>query len=340
MPAATAVQGQTIRKRAIPVCLGMCLLLLSMVGASPVLAHDTEAGRAGAEEPVGTLGTVGSDTMAGLMLRWGEHLAREHPGMRLQLKASGSASAPPALTAGTTLLGPMSRPMTDDERVAFERRHGYPVESLVVARDALVVVVHRHNPLASLSLAELDAIFSETRRCGGEAGLRRWSSLLDGTLQGLIAPHGRNAVSGTHELFRREALCNGAFRPQVREHPGSAAVVSAVSADPRAIGYAGLNHLTPGVKTLALRDAQGVEHRPQPEAVRRGDYPFSRDLRLYVNRPPGESLPAVERAFIDLVLSPAGQAVAEELGFVALPREELNRQRRQLGLEALPAVQP
>ncbi|MDN3552544.1 phosphate ABC transporter substrate-binding protein [Halomonas almeriensis] len=319
---------------AVRACLGL-LMLLSAFAASSLWVSVAQAEEAGTQAPVGTLDTVGSDTMAGLMLRWDEHLAREHPGMRLQLKASGSASAPPALTAGTTLLGPMSRPMTDDERAAFERRHGYPVESLVVARDALVVVVHRHNPLTSLSFVELDAIFSETRRCGGEAGLRRWSSLLDGTFQGLIAPHGRNAVSGTHELFRREALCNGAFRPQVREHPGSAAVVSAVSADPRGIGYAGLNHLTPGVKTVALRDAQGVEHRPQPEAVQRGDYPFSRDLRLYVNRPPDEPLPAVERAFIDLLLSPEGQAIAEEMGFVALPRAVLDRQRRRLGLVPL-----
>lgn len=309
--------------------LGAALLTVSIVWASPVLA----------EEPVGTLGTVGSDTMAGLMLRWGERLAREHPGMRLQLQASGSASAPPALTAGTTLVGPMSRPMTQDEKAAFEQRYGYAPVSLVVARDALVVVVNRHNPLKSLSFSELDAIFSETRRCGAEVGLRRWSSLVEGGIQGLIAPHGRNAVSGTHELFRREALCNGVYRPQVREHPGSSAVVSAVSADPRAIGYAGMNHLTPSVHPVALRDAQGVEHLPKPAAVRNGDYPFSRDLRLYVNRPPGESLPEVERAFIDLVLSPEGQAIVEELGFVALPREVLNRQRRRLGLEALPTVQ-
>ncbi|MDT8893293.1 phosphate ABC transporter substrate-binding protein [Halomonas sp. I1] len=301
------------------------LLVASVVWASP----------ASAEEPVGTLGTVGSDTMAGLMLRWGERLTRQHPGMRLQLQASGSASAPPALTAGTTLVGPMSRPMTGEEQAAFERRYGYPPRALVVARDALVVVVHRHNPLRSLSRPELDAIFSDGRRCGADDSMERWSPLIDGGIEGRIMPHGRNAVSGTHELFRREALCDGAFRPEVSEHPGSAAVVAAVASDPQAIGYAGLNHLTPGVHPVALRDAEGVLHRPGPAAVRRGDYPFARDLRLYVNLPPGESLPDVERAFVDLVLSPAGQSIVEELGFVTLPREVLEKQRRRLGLEAL-----
>ncbi len=291
------------------------------------------AGPAEAEHRIGTLDTVGSDTMAGLMLRWGERLARRHPGLRVQLQASGSASAPPALTAGTTLVGPMSRPMTEAERQAFVARYGYPPREVVVARDALVVVVHRHNPLSSLSRQQLDAIFSETYRCGAEVGIRRWAALGLEVPSGRIVLHGRNAVSGTHGLFRREALCGGRFRPSVNEHPGSAAVVAAVAADPQAIGYAGLNHLMPSVRAIPLRNAEGLRRAPEPGAVRRGDYPLARDLRLYVNLPPGESLPAAEQAFIELVLSAEGQAIVEELGFVSLPEAVLSRQRRRLGLE-------
>lgn len=303
-------------------CLAPCLLLV-MLGAP----------QAQAQQIAGTLGTVGSDTMAGLMLRWGEALTRQHPGIRLQLQVSGSASAPPALVAGTTRLGPMSRPMNEAERRAFIERHGYPPREVAVARDALVVVVHRHNPLESLGRRELDAIFSDSRRCGAREGIQRWQQLgLDG-LEGRIRLHGRNAASGTQELFRRVALCGGHFRPEINEHPGSAAVVAAVAGDPRAIGYAGLNHLTPGVKALARRDAEGARHYPDPEAVRRGDYAMSRDLYLYLNLPPGESLPAAERAFLDLVLSPAGQAIVEELGFVALPEARRLRQRRELALD-------
>ncbi|GAA0629567.1 PstS family phosphate ABC transporter substrate-binding protein [Halomonas beimenensis] len=285
-----------------------------------------------AEPPAGTLDTVGSDTMAGLMLRWGERLAREHPGVGVQLQASGSASAPPALTAGTALVGPMSRPMTEAEREAFEARYGYPPREVLVARDALVVVVHRHNALPSLSRSELDAIFSETNRCGAEAGIRRWQALGLQVPRGRIVLHGRNAVSGTHGLFRREALCGGSFRPEVNEHPGSAAVVAAVAADPRAIGYAGLNHLTSSVRAVPLRDERGRRQAPDPAAVRRGDYPFARDLRLYLNLAPGDSLPPAERAFVELVLSEAGQAIVEELGFVSLPPDVVTRQRRRLGL--------
>ncbi|APE30844.1 phosphate ABC transporter substrate-binding protein [Halomonas aestuarii] len=287
-----------------------------------------------AQEIAGTLGTVGSDTMAGLMLRWGEALARRHPGIRLQLQASGSASAPPALMAGTTRLGPMSRPMNAAERRAFIERHGYPPRELAVARDALVVVVHRDNPLEGLGRRELEAIFSDSRRCGAPHAIRRWRQLGLAWPEGRIRLHGRNAASGTHGLFRRVALCGGLFRPAVNEHPGSAAVVAAVSEDPRAIGYAGLNHLTPGVKALARRDDDGTLHFPEPEAVRRGEYSLSRDLYLYLNLPPGESLPPPERAFLDLVLSPEGQAIVEELGFVALTEVQWRRQRDELALDA------
>jgi phosphate transport system substrate-binding protein len=285
-----------------------------------------------ADTPTGTLGTVGSDTLAGLMLRWGEQLTHQYPGVRLQLQVSGSASAPPALTAGTTRLGPMSRPMTGEEREAFVARHGYPPLEVEVARDALAVVVHRHHPLETLSLEALDAIFSHTRRCGAEHAITRWEQLDLESPTWRIELHGRNLASGSYGLFRQRALCDGQYRRRLNEHPGSAAVVGAVTESLDAIGYAGLNHLTPGVKALALVDADGAVHRPDAESVRQGTYPLGRSLYLYLNLPPGEVLPAAERAFLDLVLSPQGQSTVTELGFVALPEETLSRQRRELGL--------
>jgi phosphate transport system substrate-binding protein len=288
---------------------------------------------ASAGEVVGTLGAIGSDTLAGLMLRWGEQLTERHPGVRLQLQASGSASAPPALIAGTTRLGPMSRPMTDDERRRFAARHGYPPTEIEVARDALVVVVHRHNPLDSMSLATVDAIFSDTRRCSGMRDITHWRQLgLDWPV-GRIELQGRNAASGTHGLFRRRALCDGYFRVRIDEHPGSAAVVEAVASSWSAMGYAGLNHLTPGIRALALRDDEGREVAPHPAQVRSGAYPLARTLYLYANLPPGEPLPGPERALLEQILSAEGQATVAELGFVTLPEATLVSQRRQLGLE-------
>ncbi|MDX5434612.1 MAG: phosphate ABC transporter substrate-binding protein [Halomonas sp.] len=289
-----------------------------------------------ADEPVGTLGIVGSDTMAGLMLRWGEQLGERHPGIRLQLQASGSSSAPPALVAGTTRLGPMSRPMSEEERRAFEQRHGYAPVEVEVARDALAVIVHRHHALEALRLEQVDAIFSRTRRCGAENALARWEQLAGAGLTGRIELHGRNPASGSYELFRQRALCGGDYLPRLNEHPGSAAIVAAVTESREAIGYAGLNHLTPGVKPLALEDAEGNRVLPGAEQVRQGAYPLSRALFLYANLPPGEVLSGPERALLELILSPEGQRTVGELGFVALAEADLAFQRERLGLDVSP----
>ncbi|MCE8052572.1 phosphate ABC transporter substrate-binding protein [Halomonas daqingensis] len=289
--------------------------------------------QAQADEPVGTLGVVGSDTMAGLMLRWGEQLSERHPGIRLQLQASGSASAPTALAAGTTRLGPMSRAMSESERHAFQDRHGYPVQEVEVARDALAVIVHRHHALESLRLDEIDAIFSTTRRCGGGEAILRWEQLGVAGRAGRIELNGRNPASGSFGLFRQQALCGGSYSPRLNEHPGSAAVVAAVTESREAIGYVGLNHLTPGVKALAIEDGEGRRHVPAAEPVRQGEYPLGRALFLYVNLPPGEALSGPERALLDLILSPQGQRTVSEMGFVALSEEHLAAQRELLGLD-------
>ncbi|HSP31754.1 MAG TPA: phosphate ABC transporter substrate-binding protein, partial [Halomonas sp.] len=268
----------------------------------------------------GTLGAVGSDTMASLMLRWGETLTTRYPDIKLQFQASGSASAPPALMAGTTRLGPMSRPMTDEERNNFIERYGYPPLELKVARDALIVVVHRHNPLRALTRQQVDAIFSTSRACGAVAPISRWDQLpatRDWSF-GSIALHGRNLASGTHGLFQARALCGGHFRIDISEHPGSSAVIAAVGESANAMGYAGFNHLTPAVNAVSLYNDDGIAIPPEEAAIQSGDYPLSRYLYLYVNLPPGDTLPPAEQALLALILSEEGQQIARASGFVPL----------------------
>lgn len=290
---------------------------------------------AGGRSVAGNLDSVGSETLAGLMLRWGERLEREHPGVRLQLQASGSATAPPALAAGTTRLGLMSRAMSQAEREAFIDRQGHAPIEVPVALDALAVFVHRHHRLEALSLAEVDALFSDTRRCGASRDIRHWDELPASAQRGAIARHGRNSASGSHGVFKRQALCGGDFRLDVNEHTGSASVVAAVAGAPGAIGYAGTGYLTAGVSAVALHDGDGHGVMPTPVTVLNGTYPLSRHLYLYVNLPPGERLPGPEEVFLDLVLSSVGQAIVEESGFISLPESSWHELRERLGLAPL-----
>ena len=167
----------------------------------------------------GNISSVGSDTLANLMTLWAEEFKRYYPNVNIQIQAAGSSTAPPALTEATSNLGPMSRKMKDKELEAFEKRFGYKPTAIPVAIDALAVYVHKDNPVLGMSIADVDAIFSLTRKCGGEQDITKWGDLgVGGSLsKKTIQLYGRNSVSGTYGYFKKRALCKGDYRSNVND---------------------------------------------------------------------------------------------------------------------------
>lgn len=281
----------------------------------------------------GTLSSAGSDTLANLMTLWTEEFKRQYPNVTIQVQAAGSSTAPPALTEGTANFGPMSRAMRDKEIEAFEARHGYKPTAIRVAIDALAVYVHKDNPIESLTIPQVDAVFSVTRRCGGDADIGRWGGLgLTGTWDARpIQLYGRNSVSGTYGYFKEVALCSGDFKNSVNEQPGSASVVQAISSSLNGIGYSGIGYVTSGVRAVPLAEYEGA---PAVEATSEnavsGDYPLSRFLYIYVNKRPGTPLPPLEQEFLKLVLSRIGQEVVGKDGYVPLSPRLAARELRKL----------
>lgn len=281
----------------------------------------------------GTLSSAGSDTLANLMTLWTEEFKRQYPNVTIQVQAAGSSTAPPALTEGTANFGPMSRAMRDKEIEAFEARHGYKPTAIRVAIDALAVYVHKDNPIESLTIPQVDAVFSVTRRCGGDATIDRWGGLgLTGTWDARpIQLYGRNSVSGTYGYFKEVALCSGDFKNSVNEQPGSASVVQAISSSLNGIGYSGIGYVTSGVRALPLAEYEGAPAvAATPENAVSGDYPLSRFLYIYVNKRPGTALPPLEQEFLKLVLSRAGQEVVGKDGYVAMSPRLVAREMRKL----------
>ena len=186
----------------------------------------------------GNVSSVGSDTLANMMTFWAEDFKRTYPNVNIQIQAAGSSTAPPALTEATSNLGPMSRKMKMREIEAFQKRYGYKPTRVRVAIDALAVFVHKDNPLEGLTIAQVDAVFSNNRKCGAEKDVDRWGDLgLSGAWTGRdVQLYGRNSVSGTYGYFKKKALCKGDFKNSVNEQPGSASVVQSVSASLNGIG--------------------------------------------------------------------------------------------------------
>lgn len=281
----------------------------------------------------GTLSSIGSDTLANLMTLWTEAFKREYPNVTIQVQAAGSSTAPPALTEGTASFGPMSREMKDKEIEAFEARHGYKPTAIRVAIDALAVYVHKDNPIESLTIPQVDAIFSVTRRCGGDTSMERWGDLgLGGTwATRQIQLYGRNSVSGTYGYFKQVGLCSGDFKNTVNEQPGSASVVQSVSASLNGIGYSGIGYVTSGVRAVPLAEYEGGEPvAATGENALSGDYPLSRYLYVYVNKRPGTPMPPLEQEFLKLVLSRTGQEIVGKDGYIPLSARLIDRELRKI----------
>jgi len=282
----------------------------------------------------GNVSSVGSDTLANMMTFWAEEFKRTYPNVNVQIQAAGSSTAPPALTEATSNLGPMSRRMKLREQEAFEKRYGYKPTAVRVAIDALAVFVHKDNPLKGLRIDQVDAIFSNNRKCGADNDVDRWGDLgLTGAWVGKdVQLYGRNSVSGTYGYFKKKALCKGDFKNSVNEQPGSASVVQSVSASLNGIGYSGIGYKTSGVRALPLaKKGNKFVEANMANAISK-KYPLSRFLYVYVNKAPNKPLAPMEAEFLKMVLSKSGQTIVEKDGYIPLPKSVITKELRKLGL--------
>ncbi|NOI76608.1 phosphate ABC transporter substrate-binding protein PstS family protein [Vibrio coralliilyticus] len=282
----------------------------------------------------GSLTSVGSDTLAGMTTLWVEEFKQLYPSVNGQVQASGSSTAPPALTEGTAQFGPMSRPMRNREIEAFEREHGYKPTELRIAIDAIGIFVHRDNPLKGLNFTQLDNIFSATLRCGGTQSISTWAELGPDYhwAKRSMQLFGRNSVSGTYGYFKNNALCGGDFKSNVNEQPGSASVVQSVASAINTIGYSGVGYQVSGVKLLPIAK-QGEDYiEASQENILTGKYPLSRYLYVYVNKNPFKPLPPIEREFIRFMYSQQGQKLVEKDGYVPISAEIARSELAKVGI--------
>jgi len=281
----------------------------------------------------GNLSSIGSDTMNNLLTLWLEGFKKYYPNVNIQVEGKGSSTAPPALISGTAQLGPMSRDMKQEEIDAFEKKFGYKPTELRVAIDALAVYVNKDNSLEGLSLTQVDAIFSKTRRGGHKSDISKWGDvgLTGDWMNRGMSLYGRNSASGTYGYFKEHALFKGDFKDQVKEQPGSASVVQGVTEDRFGIGYSGIGYRTSGVKPLPLSDKEGGKlFEPTYENCLSKDYPLSRFLNIYINNAPNKDIDPLLKEFLKFVFSYEGQEVVVKDGYLPLTFELVEKELLKL----------
>jgi len=254
-----------------------------------------------------TIQDQGSDTLVNLALAWAEAYHREHPEVTISVTGGGSGAGLAALVNGTTDIANASRPIKAEE-VEQARAKGFTPQELVVARDAIAVIVNPGNPVDELTLVQIADIFSgrisNWREVGGE--------------DRPIVRLSRETNSGTHVYFLEHVLRGGdkdnktLFSTDTLLLPSSEGISAEIRQNPNAIGYDGLGYVTPDLKVLAVAEPGMPFILPSIQTVNDGTYPVARDLYMYTaGQPEG-----VLADYLRWILGPEAQALVASLGFV------------------------
>lgn len=284
----------------------------------------------------GTIKSVGSDTMNNLMALWGDDgFRKEYPNVLVEIEGKGSSTAPPALIAGTSNFGPMSRKMKSTEVDKFEEEIGYKPSAVRTSIDMLAVFVHKDNPIAKkgLTLEQLDGIFSKTFKSGSK-NITTWGDLgLTGEWANKpISIYGRNSASGTYGYFKKHALFKGDYKDTVKEQPGSSAVVQGVANDKYAVGYSGIGYKTADVAVVSIAPA-GTTNYIDATPANASTYPLARFLYVYVNYKPNSKLDPLRAEFIKYIFSQQGQADVVKDGYLPVSFEIAKEDLGQFGIK-------
>lgn len=247
-----------------------------------------------------TLVIKGSDTLgAKLVPTLAEEYKAQHPGVSFEIAAEGSTTGIAAIIDGTAQIGMSSRRAKATESSAATAK-GVTLKPIIVAHDAMAVIVNANNPIAKLTRRQVEQIFT--------GDVADWSAV--GGKPGRISIYTRNTSSGTYSDWKDLAMKKRDYARSSQKMAGNEQIAAEVAKNPNGVGYVGLAYIhAAGVKVIAI---DGVS--PSKETVLAKKYAFARPTFYYTNgEPTGEAA-----RFIEFTLSDAGQKIAEKIGFVPL----------------------
>lgn len=285
-------------------------------------------------EPLkGKITLIGSDTMSSVASIWAENFRKIYPDVVIEVQVEGSANAVKSVTNGQATFGLLSRQVLADEAEVFQKKFGYPPQVLTPSLESMAIYVNRENPISSLTLAQLDAIYSTTLKRGAGKTIRTWGELgLTGKWANTpIICHGRSPSTGSQVYFQAAVLGGGKFREDMVSDRTNIDLAKAVAADPRAIGFAGSIYELPETKAVPISYRDGTPAIP----VLTTEYPLVRPLQLVVNRNPNAELPPLQREFVRYIFSKQGQEDVVIGGFQPIPAKPAQIAIQSIGVHTL-----
>ena len=299
-------------------------------------------------EPEEEFNLVGADIMDEITLGWAKLFRQAYPRLSVTMEARASGSGVPALTAGIAHAAPVGREALPKEHNDFVKKFGYEPFAIKVATGSLgslgktatsIVLVAKDNPIKGLTFAQLDAIYSKTRKRGHD-DIQTWGDLgLTGEWAARpIHTYGLRPPNGIEQFFKWKVLQGGEWKEGIQNVKGQGFThaFTVASNDMHTqhggLTYALLANVTPDVRVVPLAEKDGDPFiLPTIETVYTHQYPLSRFVYIYLNRPPGTAIPAKTKEFLKLVLSKQGQSVVAAEGvFMPLTPEVVAEELKKL----------
>ena len=256
----------------------------------------------------GAITVKGSDTMVVLAQKWAEVYMGKNPETKIQVTGGGTGTGFAALQNKTTDICNASRKIKGKETENCIKAFGKRPIEYKVAMDGLSIYVNAENPLKTISVEELEGIFT--------GKIKNWMDV--GGPDAPITVYSRENSSGTYEFFKEHVLQGKDFGAGAQTLQGTAQVLQAVAKDKFGIGYGGAAY-GQGAKHLKISTTKGSEAiEPNEENVISGKYPISRYLFCYVN-------PALDKgetaAYLKWIRGEEGQKLVKDVGYYPLPKE-------------------
>ena len=298
--------------------------------------------------PEEDLNIVGADVMDEMSLGWAKIYRKQYPKMSVTLDLRASGAGAPGLVSGKGDLAPVGREMFPAEIKSFVDKYGYEPTRIRVATGSVgslgktaasVILVDKDNPIDCLSIPQLDAIYSKTRKHGYHE-VKAWGDVgaTGDWANRPIHLYGLKPVNGIEQYFKVVAMDGGEYKDGIQFVKGQgwdhAFTVAAkdMAKKPGGLTYALLANVTPNTKVLKVSDTDGGTcYEPNVQNVYEHKYPFSRYVYIYVNKAPGKPLEPKVKEFLRLVLSREGQdVVAKEQVYIPLLPEVAQEELRKV----------
>lgn len=302
-----------------------CFLLVALAALCPLAAQTPVdpalAPYAKVSGPAGELSVSGSFLLEKPIGRWLKGLAAAQPEMKVDFRSVNTALAIQDFVAGKVGLAVFSRELKPAEVAAFKANQGFAPTRMTLGLVAEGIYVNPSNPIQSIRMDQLDAIYSTTRRRGLPGAVTTWGQLgLSGEWQSRpVRPMDVRSLPTTREWFQDKILMGGEYAPAVSSAEDVPALMATVAKDPTAITYAFTCDATPGVKAVALVNPASEEpSAPTVEEVRKGNYPFVRYFYLYVAKNPEQPVSPATLAMVTYAFSREGQTALSDCGLIPL----------------------